>query len=219
MGPKSQINGNLRGPPAALLPSFKGVSTSNMDMIEESLGKRVKIARKQKHITLQELAQRTGFTKSYLSKVERSHKLPPYSTLKKIAMALELEVSYLLSEKLEELGDLRLSITQKNGGKVVENLGSSYGYKYEALGYTKPGRNMLPFIIRAAFDEKNMFQHEGEEFVYVLEGTYEFIYEGKKYILKPGDSAYFDSGVPHTARSIGKKQAKILAVMYNYKRL
>jgi transcriptional regulator with XRE-family HTH domain len=190
-----------------------------MDMIEESLGKRVKIARKQKHITLQELAQRTGFTKSYLSKVERSHKLPPYSTLKKIAMALELEVSYLLSEKLEELGDLRLSITPKNGGKVVENLGSSYGYKYEALGHTKPGRNMLPYIIRAAYDEKSIFQHEGEEFIYVLEGTYEFIYDGKKHVLKPGDSAYFDSGVPHTARSLGKKQARILAVMYNYKRL
>ena len=41
----------------------------------------------------------------------------------------------------------------------------------------------------------------------------EFIYEGKEYILNEGDSIYFDSGVPHSGRSIGKK-AKILAVIY-----
>ena len=78
---------------------------------------------------------------------------------------------------------------------------------------------MQPYIITAAFDEKNIFQHEGEEFIYVLEGTYEFIYDGKKYIMEEGDSVYFDSGVPHTARSLGDKKARVLAVMYSYKRL
>jgi quercetin dioxygenase-like cupin family protein len=54
--------------------------------------------------------------------------------------------------------------------------------------------------------------------MYVLEGTHEFIYDGKKYILNVGDSIYFDSVIPHSGRSIGKKKAKILAVMYSYKR-
>ncbi len=188
-------------------------------MSEESVGKNIKTIRKQKNITLQELAERTGLTKSYLSKVERSTKAPPYSTVNKIAMALEVEVAYLLSEKVEYLSDIRLSLTKKSKGKIVETLGSSYGYEYEALGFTKPGRNMQPYIIRAAFDEKSMFQHEGEEFIYVLEGTYEFIYDGKKHVMQEGDSAYFDSGVPHTARSLGKKPAKVLAIMYSYKRL
>ena len=177
-------------------------------MNEESVGKNIKAIRKQKGITLQELADRTGLTKSYLSKIERSKKAPPYSTVNRIAMALEVEVAYLLSEKLEASSDIRLSFTRKGHGKVVETMGSSYGLKYEALGFSKPGKNMQPYIVKAAFNEKSIFQHEGEEFIYVLEGTYEFIYDGKRYIMEEGDSVYFDSGVPHSASSLGKKKAK-----------
>ena len=188
-------------------------------MDEGSLGKNIKALRKQKNITLQELADRTGFTKSYLSKIERAGKAPPYSTVNRIATVLEVEVSHLMSEKLEYFSDIRISLTKKNQGKIVETLGSSYGFKYEALGYAKPGKNMQPYIIKVASDESSIFQHEGEEFIYVIEGNYEFIYDGKSYILKEGDSIYFDSGVHHSARSRGKKQAKVLAIMYNYKRL
>jgi mannose-6-phosphate isomerase-like protein (cupin superfamily) len=60
--------------------------------------------------------------------------------------------------------------------------------------------------------------HEGEEFMFVLQGVHEFVYNDKKYILNEGDSIYFDSRIPHTGRSVGKKKAKILAVMYSYKR-
>ncbi len=188
-------------------------------MNEESVGKNIKAIRKQKNITLQELARRSGLTKSYLSRIERSKKAPPYSTVNRIAMALEVEVAFLVSEKVEYVSDIRLSITKRGKGKIVQTLGSSYGYEYEALGFTKPGRNMQPFIIKAAFDEKSIFQHEGEEFIFVLEGKYGFIYDGKEYIMEEGDSAYFDSGVPHTARSLGEKRAKVLAIMYSYKRL
>jgi len=185
----------------------------------ESVGKNIKIIRKQKNITLKELADHSGFTKSYLSKIEKSKKAPPYSTVMKIAMALEVEVAYLLNEHLSNFSDIRISFCRNNKGKIVETLGSSYGRKYEALGYSKPGKNMQPFIVEAPFEEKSVFQHEGEEFVYVLEGTYQFIYDGIEYIMKRGDSVYFDSGVPHAAKSLGNKKAKVLAVMYSYKRL
>ena len=77
---------------------------------------------------------------------------------------------------------------------------------------------MEPFLLMPAFDERAIFSHDGEEFMYILEGVHEFIYDNKKYILNEGDSIYFDSRIPHTGRSIGKKRAKILAVMYSYKR-
>ncbi len=188
-------------------------------MNEESIGKNIKAIRKQKKMTLKELADRTEFTKSYISKIERSKKAPPYSTVKKIAMALEVEVAYLLSKNLLDFSDIRISFTKNNKGKFVETLGSSYGYKYEALGYTKPGKNMQPYIVKSAFNEEDIFQHEGEEFIYVLEGKYEFLYDGTRYIMEEGDSVYFDSGVPHSGRSLGKKKTKVLAMMYSYKRL
>jgi transcriptional regulator with XRE-family HTH domain len=188
-------------------------------MQEEQIAKNIKTIRLQKGITLQELEKRSGLTKGYLSRIERSKKSPPYSTINRIAVALGTDVTFLLTENTEKLQDMRLSITKKNKGKIVETLGAFYGYKYEALAHDKPGKNMEAYIIEPAFDEKGIFQHEGEEFIYVLEGEHEFIYDGKKYAMEKGDSVYFDAIVPHTGKSLGKKKAKLLAIMYNYKRL
>ncbi len=193
-------------------------------MHEEMIAKNINTLRKQKAITLQELADLTGLTKGYLSKIERSKKAPPYSTLNKIAISLGVDAPFLLNEELEGSQDTRISFTKKNQRKVVERLGSLsegslYGYAYEALAFDKPGKNMEPYIIEPAFDEEGIFQHEGEEFMFVLEGQHEFIYDGEKFIMEPGDSIYFDAAVPHTGRSLGKKKAKLLAVMFNYKRI
>lgn len=97
--------------------------------------------------------------------------------------------------------------------------GSLYRYQYEALCSDKLGKNMEPYLIEPAFEEDAMFQHEGEEFIFVLEGRHELIYGGEKFTMEQGDSVYFDAGVPHTGRSIGKKKAKLFAMMFNYKRI
>lgn len=188
-------------------------------MDERLIAKNIKDLRLSKKITLDELEKITGLTKGYLSKIERSHKAPPFSTLHKIARALEVDITFLLKENSEELRDINLDIVRKDERKAVVTRGSLYGYQYEALAYKKPGKNMEPYIISPTFDDEAIFQHEGEEFMYVLEGTHEFIYDGKKYVLNEGDSVYFDSAVPHTGKSVGQKKAKLLAVMFNYKRL
>ncbi len=193
-------------------------------MHEDMIAKNINTLRKQKAITLQELADLTGLTKGYLSKIERSKKAPPYSTLNKIAISLGVDAPFLLGENLQGSQDTRISFTKKNQRKVVERLGSLsegslYGYAYEALAFDKPGKNMEPYIIEPAFDEEGIFQHEGEEFMFVLEGKHEFIYDGEKFIMEQGDSVYFDAAIPHTGRSLGNKKAKLLAVMFNYKRI
>jgi mannose-6-phosphate isomerase-like protein (cupin superfamily) len=92
------------------------------------------------------------------------------------------------------------------------------GYHYELLAHNKSGKNMEPMLLTPAFDEEAIFSHEGEEFMYTIEGTHEVIYDGESYIVEAGDSIYFDSIVPHTGRSIGKTKAKVLAISYSYKR-
>ena len=188
-------------------------------MNEEIIAKNVKALRNKHKMTLQELADLTGLTKGYLSKIERSKKAPPYSTLNRIAQAMGADVMFLLNESFPTAEDPRIVFTKKGGGNSVENVGSLYGYSYEALASGKIGKNMQPYIIEPAFDEKAVFQHEGEEFIYVLEGRHEFVYDGETYLMEEGDSVYFDSGVPHTGRSVGEKRAKLLAVMFSYKRL
>jgi transcriptional regulator with XRE-family HTH domain len=189
-------------------------------MDEKSIAGNIKALRLSKKMSLDELSHLTGLTKGYLSKIERSHKAPPLSTLNKIALTMDVDVTFFLKENSEEVRDTKLAVVRKGETKKVATKGSLslYGYEYEALAYNKPKKNMEPFIISPAMDGEATFQHDGEEFMYVLEGRHEFTYNGEKYILKSGDSIYFDSRVPHSGRSLGDKKAKILTVIYSYKR-
>ncbi len=187
-------------------------------MVEERIAKNIRTLREKKKMTLQEIADLTGLTRSYLSKIERSKKAPPYSTLNRIASALGVDVNFLFKVILEDDIDTRITFTKRGRGEIVETAGAFYGYGYEALASNKPGKNMSPYIIKPAFEETGVFQHEGEELLFVLEGRHEFFYDGKSYMMEQGDSVYFDSGIPHSGRSVGKKKAKLLAIMFNYKR-
>ncbi len=187
-------------------------------MDEKIISGNLKKIRKQKKLTLQELAERTGLTKGYLSKVERSKKAPPYSTLTKIAGALGVEVTSILSKDIEPLDDIRICLSRAENGKIIEETEEFSGYDYEVLAAAKPGKNMEPFIIYSPWEIRKMYSHEGEEFIYVMDGTLEFIYGDEKIIMKKGDNVYFDSCVPHSGRSIGDKKAVLLVVIYFYKR-
>jgi mannose-6-phosphate isomerase-like protein (cupin superfamily) len=138
--------------------------------------------------------------------------------LNKIALTLDVDVTFFLKENTEEVINTNLAVVRKGERKKVITKGSLYGYEYEALAYNKPGKNMEPFILSPALNKEATFKHDGEEFMYVLEGRHEFTYDGKKYVLKSGDSIYFDSRVPHSGRSLGDRKARILTVIYSYKR-
>jgi transcriptional regulator with XRE-family HTH domain len=186
-------------------------------MDEKQIAKNIKKIRLENNLSQENLAELSGLTKGYISKIEKSDTAPPLSTLSKIATALNVDITMLTAEELELPEDMDLCIVRKGEGKKISNA-TLEGYHYEALAHKKIGKNMEPFFLMPAFDEKAVFMHEGEEFMYVLQGVHEFIYKDKRYILNEGDSIYFDSRIPHTGRSVGKKRAKILAVMYSYKR-
>jgi quercetin dioxygenase-like cupin family protein len=63
-----------------------------------------------------------------------------------------------------------------------------------------------------------MYSHEGEECMYILDGQLEFLYGDQTLILDPGDNVYFDSNIPHAGRSLGDKKARLLVIIYFYKR-
>jgi transcriptional regulator with XRE-family HTH domain len=193
-------------------------------MDEQIISENIKTLRTQKKMTLEKLAGLTGLNKGYLSKIERSKKAPPYSTLNKIAMALNVDAALLLGERLDKSKDTKISFTKKGEGKFVNIMnslaeGSLYGYVYEALAADKPGKNMEPYIIEPSFEEDAVFQHDGEEFMYVIEGRHLHVYDGKEFIMEQGDCIYFDASVPHTGRSLGNKKAKLLTVLFHYKRI
>ncbi len=186
-------------------------------MDEKQIVENIKRLRRDKKMSLEQLAKSAGLTKGYISKIEHSQKAPPISTLIKIAKALDTEASFLIAERSSEVPEnISICIVRKNERREVVSRGTFYGYHYESLAYKKIGKSMEPYILEPAFDERAIFSHEGEEFMYVLEGTHEFVYNNKRYILKKGDSVYYDAKIRHSGRSIGRKKAKILMVGMPY---
>jgi quercetin dioxygenase-like cupin family protein len=89
--------------------------------------------------------------------------------------------------------------------------------EYHPLAQQKAGRNMEPFVIDINPEDAPEFQlsaHEGEEFIYVMQGEVEIVYGKETYNLKEGDSIFYDSIVNHHVHGAPGKSAKILAVVY-----
>ena len=187
-------------------------------MDERTIAANLKKVRTKLKMTLQELAERTGLSKGYLSKVERSQKAPPYSTLSRIVGAMGLEITDVLQAEPGPLLDAPIVVGRGTEAKVIRESSQYAGYDYEVLAASKPGKNMEPFIIYAPDEFAPLFEHEGEEFIYVLEGRVELQYGDRTFLLDAGDHVYFESRTPHTGRSVGGRRAKLLVTIYFYKR-
>lgn len=178
----------------------------------ESIARRIRRIRLQGRYTLETVAERTGFTKSYLSMIESGKKSPPIATLIKIAKALEVDISTFFERKNPKD---RYFLVKKEDREVVVRDGSQFGYRYEAIAQTKGRKRMEPFVITLPpeSEEKSLFDHEGEELFYVLEGEVRFYYGDETFLLREGDCIYFDSGVPHRGEGTEGGKSRALVVV------
>ena len=186
---------------------------------ERRIVEKIREYRLNRGLSLEKLAELTGLTKGYLSRIENSTKAPPIFTLARISQALGVDIASFFSDDHVDAEPVEICVTKKSQRLKVGGRGTPYGYVYEALAHKKRGKNMEPYVVTVDFDRKVDFQHEGEEFLYVLEGKLEFFFKNNSYILEEGDSVYFDANFPHSGRSLGNKKAKMLIVIYSYKRM
>ncbi len=183
-------------------------------IVEAEIGKRIRQYRLQNNYTLQELADKTGYSKGYLSKVEKSGKAPPVATLSVIARELGVSVSVILGEETMEDS---ISVVREDERTLMAKTGEEFGYAYEALANPYPNKHMEPFILSYPSDDalRHTFQHDGEEMLFVLQGQMRFKYGQKEFVLDKGDCIYFDSSVAHTGEPIGDQPLKTLIVLYS----
>jgi len=181
-------------------------------MDELRIVRKIRQLRLQNKLTLQKVAERAGFTKSYLSMVESGKKSPPIATLSKIARALGVDVAAFFEQKKPED---HITFVKKGKGKLVVGDETVFGYRYESLAPTKRRKRMEPFISSdiPGVKGEDWFDHEGEEFIYLLEGKMKFLYGNKEYVLEEGDCIYFDSSIPHRGEAMGKRPTKALLVI------
>jgi quercetin dioxygenase-like cupin family protein len=136
--------------------------------------------------------------------------------LVKLARALEMKMGYLLVQ-----GESKpYTVVHKKNRKMVSRYGSQktirYGYSYESLAPEKRERNMEPFLVtlEPTSQDEPPSTHDGEEFIFVLEGQIEVLLGENRELLSPEDSIYYDSSLPHRVRCLGDRSARIVAVLY-----
>lgn len=179
---------------------------------EHLIPNRIRQIRKSMDLTLEELAEKIKMTKAYVSKLERSKKAPPISTLFKIARALKVDLNYLITGVMNSTNS-KISFVPKEEQISVINRRTGYGYVYYALAYRKSNKTMEPFLITVPdIPEPVPFSHNGEEFNYLIKGKARFFIGGTFYDMKEGDSIYFDSSLPHYAVATEGKEAVFLMV-------
>ncbi len=184
---------------------------------EIKVGERIKAIREERGLSLKGLADLTGFSTALLSQMENHLVSPSLGTIITIARALELPLGHFFGRGSGQ----PYSIVRKNERKKVSRFASKegvkYGYAYESLGYDKRNRRMEPFLVTlepATVRPQTLSTHEGEEFIYVLEGDMEVILGSHTDLLHPGDSIYYDSTIPHRVQCHEDRETKILAVLY-----
>jgi transcriptional regulator with XRE-family HTH domain len=184
---------------------------------EVRVGEKIKQLREKKGLSLKEVADATGFSTALLSQMESHLVSPSLGSIIKLAKALEVRVGDFFGETQGEPFAIVRKDERKTVSRFASKEGVSYGYSYESLGFEKKDRRMEPFIVTlepATLKTSKTSAHEGEEFIFVLEGEMQVILGNHTDILYPGDSIYYDSNIPHRVQCHQDKVARILAVLY-----
>ncbi|MDR1803753.1 MAG: cupin domain-containing protein [Treponema sp.] len=185
-------------------------------------GKRISEIRKTYSLSREVLAERSGISVDLIERIEDDGHIPDLAPLIKIARGLGVRLGTLLDDHeqlgpvITRAGEAAASTRFKTGLPEGANTGDAHhGMSFNALAADKNSRHMEPFIVTIESDaQQEKSTHEGEEFIYVLEGNLALEYGMDKDTLKTGDSVYYDSIVPHRVFSADSNPVKILAVIY-----
>ena len=181
-------------------------------------GEKIKTLREEKKIDLMDLAQNVNLDKEQLEGIENCKVAPSLGVLTKLARALGVRLGTFLDDQVRT----GAVISRKGDEEASMSMSTSEVNKNEKLAFfslarEKADRNMEPFLVEIKPGiPSNPFAstHEGEEFMYVLEGSIKVAYGKDEHILKVGDSIYLDSIVKHQVYSANDDTAKVLAVVY-----
>ncbi len=176
----------------------------------EGIGPKIGRLRKKKNLSLEHLAEKTGLVVDYLARVEEGEELPPVGDILRISRVLTIDPGLLLdSGKDKEKSKVKKRIEdfkKRESSYFYTVLTPGAGSKHlRAFRVTIPPRSEHPRI---------NYRHEGEEFVYVLDGEVEITVGQKKHNLKTSGSLHFDSGVNHALKNTGDKETVLIVTVY-----
>ncbi|MBF0467713.1 MAG: helix-turn-helix transcriptional regulator [Desulfamplus sp.] len=170
------------------------------------IGIKIKQIRLEKNLSLDFIANETGLSLEFIEKVESGKKRPPVGTLLQISRALGVDSGFLLKEQ-EDTTEERI--------KAYTKRTDNYAYTPLTSGAENKHLKAFRIAIEAGKSHKGVgFQHEGEEFSYVLSGEVEITVGEHVNRLKTGESLHFNSGIKHDLKNVGDTDAELIVVVY-----
>ena len=189
-----------------------------MSQRQTIVGAKIKGLREAKNLSLEEVAERSGLSVEQIRSIEDNQYLPSLGPLIKVARALGVRLGTFMDDN-DELGPVICRADERASSISFSN-DAADAHKhmdYHPLARQKAGRHMEPFIVDINPTDETDFKlsaHEGEEFIYVMQGQIEVVYGREAYVLKAGDSIFYDSIVNHHVHGANGQSARILAVVY-----
>lgn len=175
----------------------------------ENIGKKIKLLREEKHLTLQQLGKLAGLTASYISQIERDLTSPSIASLKKIADAFHIRiVDFFVGGSEEEpvvmVPEDRLQVSLKGWRAQIHQLVKTVSTKRMQPFYT---------VIEPGGGSREPYSHNGEEFGIVLEGNLTLTVGKKVQKVLEGQSFYYSSLIPHSWTNKGKTRTVVVWVV------
>lgn len=187
-------------------------------MKRNKIGEKIKSYREYREISSEELALNANIDRAQLEYIETNGNVPSLGHLIKISRALGVRLGTFLDDQ-EQIGPVlvRAGEEKKSISFSTKSEQNKEHLNFFSLAPEKAGRHMEPFIVEIEpqkISDYKLSSHEGEEFIFVLEGKVEINYGKDIYNLKQGDSIYLDSVISHNIHANGEQTAKILAIIY-----
>ena len=190
-----------------------------MSTDDNKLGKKITTLREAHHLSAQDLADRCGCEVEVIEGLEAGDVPPSLAPLIKLTRALGVRLGTLMDDD-ESFGPAYIDAAQMEEVERVKTLQTARDagdLSYFSLAAGRPSRHMDPFIITVTPTGETTHKldgHEGEEWLYGMEGCIEIEYGNETFVLHPGESIYYDSIVPHQVRAHDGQNAKFLACVY-----
>lgn len=187
--------------------------------VDNKLGRKITTLREAHHLSVQDLAQRCGCEVEVIEKLEAGEVPPSLAPLIKLTRALGVRLGTLMDDD-ESFGPAYIDASQMAEVERVKTLQTAEDagdLSYFSLAAGRPSRHMDPFVITVTPTGETTHKldsHEGEEWLYGMEGSIEIEYGNDVFVLRPGESIYYDSIVPHQVRAHDGQNAKFLACVY-----
>jgi transcriptional regulator with XRE-family HTH domain len=172
-----------------------------------SFGARLKELRIEQGWTLEQLASCSGLSKPFLSRLESGDRQASIAAALTLARIFKVSLDFLFESPLAS--EPCLVIRAKDTVTRRAN-----GLTYAALSNPDRLLSLQPVLVTVPADRPGTehFQHDGEEWIHVLTGRLTLSLAGDTYDLNPGDSAHFDSRLPHRLIPRGGRDVKVLLV-------